>query len=109
MRRPVSVKTLSYSFISSFSKLSPFSQAASVATLPSALFVSAGAKIPIVPVEFSPPLDVVNRSHSIRRRFRDLLRGRDVQELKELQRQGVNIQAISDLTGWQPAEQTRRV
>src|SRR3984893_5938734 len=25
-------------------------------------FVSAGAKIPIVPVEFSPPLDVVNRS-----------------------------------------------
>jgi hypothetical protein len=62
-----------------------------------------------VPVEFSPPLDVVNRSHSIRRRFRDLLRGRDVQELKELQRQGVNIQAISDLTGWQPAEQTRRV
>src|SRR5690349_20765903 len=24
--------------------------------------VSAGAKIPIVPVEFSPPLDVVNRS-----------------------------------------------
>jgi len=32
-----------------------------------------------------------------------------VQELKELQRQGVNIQAISDLTGWQPAEQTRRV
>src|SRR5208283_2121485 len=24
-------------------------------------FVSAGAKIPIVPVEFSPPLDVINR------------------------------------------------
>ena len=48
MRRPVSVKTflssflffsLSGSFISSFSKLLPFSQAASVATLPSALFV----------------------------------------------------------------------
>src|ERR1700688_968043 len=26
------------------------------------MFVSAGAKIPIVPVEFSPPLNVVNRS-----------------------------------------------
>jgi hypothetical protein len=47
MRRPVSVKTflssflffsLSASFISSSSKLFPFSQAASVATLPSALF-----------------------------------------------------------------------
>jgi hypothetical protein len=48
MRRPVSVKTflssflffsLSASFISSFSQLFPLSQAASVATLPSALFV----------------------------------------------------------------------
>jgi transposase len=29
-----------------------------------------------------------------------LLRGRDVQELKELQRQGISIQAISELTGW---------
>jgi len=29
-----------------------------------------------------------------------LLRGRDVQELKELQRQGMSIQAISELTGW---------
>jgi transposase len=29
-----------------------------------------------------------------------LLRGRDVQELKELQRQGMSIQAISRLTGW---------
>jgi transposase len=29
-----------------------------------------------------------------------LLRGRDVQELKELQRQGMSIQAISKLTGW---------
>src|SRR5206468_6971668 len=29
---------------------------------PAATIVSAGAKIPIVPVEFSPPLDVVNRS-----------------------------------------------
>src|SRR5258708_40284444 len=33
-------------------------------------------------------------------RFRNLLRGRDVQELKELQRQGMSIQAISELTGW---------
>src|SRR5260370_36556 len=32
--------------------------------------------------------------------FRNLLRGRDVQELKELQRQGMSIQAISELTGW---------
>jgi len=48
MRRPVSVKSfLSFClffsfffFVSSFSKLFPFSQAASVATLPSALFVS---------------------------------------------------------------------
>src|SRR5258708_37044229 len=39
-------------------------------------------------------------SHSKRRRFRNLLRGRDVQELKELQRQGMSIQAISELTGW---------
>jgi transposase len=29
-----------------------------------------------------------------------LLRGKDVQELRELQRQGVSIQAISRLTGW---------
>jgi transposase len=29
-----------------------------------------------------------------------LLRGRDVQELRELQRQGMSIQAISELTGW---------
>ena len=29
-----------------------------------------------------------------------MLRGRDVQELKELQRQGMCIQAISELTGW---------
>ncbi len=47
MRRPVSVKALLsflslfsfFFFISSFSKLFPLSQAASVATLPSALFV----------------------------------------------------------------------
>jgi hypothetical protein len=45
MRRPVSVKPFLsffifhfFFFISSFSKLSPLSQAASVATLPSALF-----------------------------------------------------------------------
>jgi len=29
-----------------------------------------------------------------------LLRGKDVQELRELQRQGVSIQAISKLIGW---------
>jgi transposase len=29
-----------------------------------------------------------------------LLRGKDVEELKELQRQGMSIQAISELTGW---------
>ena len=29
-----------------------------------------------------------------------LVKGRDVQELKELQRQGMSIQAISELTGW---------
>ena len=29
-----------------------------------------------------------------------MLRGSDVQELKELQRQGMSIQAISELTGW---------
>src|ERR1700674_908068 len=34
------------------------------------------------------------------RRFRNLLRGKDVQGLKELQRQGMSIQAISKLTGW---------
>src|SRR5271165_7314417 len=37
---------------------------------------------------------------SMWRRFRDLLRGKDVQELKELQRKGMSIQAISELTGW---------
>jgi len=62
--------------------------------------VSADAKIPIVPVEFSPPLDVVNRNSLRMERFRDLLRGKDVQELRELQRQGISIQAISELTGW---------
>ena len=29
-----------------------------------------------------------------------MLRGRDVQELSELQRQGMSIQGISKLTGW---------
>ena len=29
-----------------------------------------------------------------------MLRGKDVQELKDLQRQGMSIQAISELTGW---------
>ena len=29
-----------------------------------------------------------------------LAKGREVQELKELQRQGMSIQAISKLTGW---------
>jgi len=45
--------------------------------------VSADAKIPIVPVDF-PTLDVVNRNSLRMRRFRDLLRGKDVQELREL-------------------------
>ena len=62
--------------------------------------VSADAKIPIVPVEFSPPLDVVNRNSLRMEEVRDLLRGKDVQELRELQRQGMSIQAISELTGW---------
>ncbi len=61
--------------------------------------VSAGAKIPIVPVEFSPPLDVVNRNRLRTEEVPNLLRGRDVEELKELQRQGMSIQAISELTG----------
>ena len=39
-------------------------------------------------------------AYSAWRRFRDLLRGKDVQELKELQRQGMSIQAISERTGW---------
>src|SRR5215831_17773364 len=39
-------------------------------------------------------------AYSAWRRFRDLLRGKDVQELRELQRQGMSIQAISELTGW---------
>lgn len=30
----------------------------------------------------------------------NLLRGRDVQELRELQRQGMSIRGISELTGW---------
>ena len=30
-----------------------------------------------------------------------MLRGRDVRELKELQRQGMGILAISKLTGWE--------
>src|SRR5260370_37279130 len=36
----------------------------------------------------------------MRRRFRTLLRGRDVQERKDLKRQGMSIKAISELAGW---------
>jgi hypothetical protein len=64
------------------------------------LAVSAGAKIPIVPVEFSPSLNVVNRGPLHTEEVPRLVKGRDVQELKELQRQGMSIQAISKLTGW---------
>src|SRR5437899_10149516 len=39
-------------------------------------------------------------AHSAWRRFQDLLRGKDGQERRELQRQGMSIQAISELTGW---------
>ena len=62
--------------------------------------VSADAKIPIVPVEFSPPLDVVNRNSLRMEEVPRLVKGKDVQELRELQRQGMSIQAISELTGW---------
>jgi transposase len=39
-------------------------------------------------------------AYSAWRRFRDLLRGKGVQELSKLQRQGMSIPAISELTGW---------
>ena len=44
--------------------------------------------------------NVVNLNLLPWRRFRNLLRGRDVQELSELQREGMSIQGISKLTGW---------
>jgi hypothetical protein len=66
----------------------------------SAHCVSASAKIPIVPVEFSPPLDVVNRSPLHTEEVLILVKGENMQELKELQRQGMSIQAITELTGW---------
>jgi len=53
-----------------------------------------------MPFEFSPPLDVVSRSPLQTEEVPRLVKGRDVQELKELQRQGMSIQAISELTGW---------
>src|SRR5712672_887467 len=56
--------------------------------------------IPIVPVEFSHPLLCQTGTHAAWKRFRDVLRGRDVQEPRELQRRGMSIQAISELTGW---------
>ena len=64
------------------------------------LCVSADAKIPIVPVELSPPRAVVNRNALRREEVPRLVKGRDAQELRELQRQGMSIQAISELTGW---------
>jgi hypothetical protein len=64
------------------------------------LCVSADAKIPLAPVEFSPSLDVVNRNARRMEEVPRLVKGRDVQELRELQRQGMSIQAISELTGW---------
>src|SRR5262249_2933178 len=51
--------------------------------------VSAGRKILIVPVENSPPLTRAKAgTDSELRRCRDVLRGRDVQEIEELKRQG---------------------
>jgi len=62
--------------------------------------VSAGAKTPIATVEFSPPQNVLNRRPLPTEEVRKLVKGESLQELKELQRQGISIQAISRLTGW---------
>ena len=60
--------------------------------------VSAGAKIPITPVKKTHPLRVTNRPNSGYRGGLDVLRGRDVDEVAELKRQGLGIRAISRMT-----------
>ena len=63
--------------------------------------VSAGAKIPIVPIEKSPPLTkFFSATDSRREEVRELLRGKDVNDIRELKRQGLSIQAISEMTGF---------
>jgi len=54
--------------------------------VPARHHVSATAKIPIVPVEFPPPLNVVTRRPLHTEEDPRLVKGRDVQELKELKR-----------------------
>ncbi len=70
--------------------------------------VGAGARIPIMPVEKSPPPYVVNRSPLRTEEVPRLVKGRDVQDIKELQQQGVSIQAISNLSGWDRPPRNRR-
>ena len=55
--------------------------------------------IPIVPVEISPPPDVVNRSPLHAEEVTRVVRGRVLQELQQLQRQRLSIQTISEQTG----------
>jgi transposase len=62
--------------------------------------VSASAKIPIVPVENSTTPEVTNKSESGNGGGRKVLRGRDVEEIIELKREGLSIRAISRLTGY---------
>jgi hypothetical protein len=59
------------------------------------LAVSAGAKIPIVPVEFSPPLNVVNRGPLHTEEVPRLVKGE-----RRARTASRSIQAISRLTGW---------
>jgi hypothetical protein len=58
-------------------------------------------KNPIMPVEkFPSPCCKWCIPHQGVRRCGDLLRGKDVQEMEGLKRQGLSIQAISELTGY---------
>ena len=65
-----------------------------------ALFVRAGAKIPIVPVEFPPPLDVINRNPLHTEAVPRLVKEERRARTKGTTTGRMSIQAISDLTGW---------
>jgi len=61
--------------------------------------VSAGANIPLVPVEKSPTPGVIDPRFWKQRRAK-MFRGKDVDEINDLKREGLSIRAISELTGY---------
>ncbi len=53
-----------------------------------------------MPVENSPPRGWTEAgAKSCRRRYRDLLRSKEAQDIGELKRQGLSVQAISNVMG----------